>query len=81
MTRDKIGQQVLEFIKKEYELDLVNITESDKLYDLGIDSLDMVALWMPLEEMFKIDIPEHEIRKSETVGQLLDLLEKHVKKG
>ena len=81
MTRKEIGETLLSYIKKEHDLALVDIKETDKLYDLGIDSLDMVALWMSLEEMFKVDIAEYDIRKSETVGQLLDLLEKHVKKG
>lgn len=81
MTREQIGVKVLDFLKKDHGLELTDIKETDKLYDLGIDSLDMVALWMSLEEMFKVDISEYEIRKSETVGQLLDLLEKYVKKG
>jgi len=79
MTRDDIASMLLTTIKENYNLELVDVKEEHGLDDLGLDSLDRIELWLSLEDTFKIDISEDEIRKCETVGQLLDLLTKHLK--
>lgn len=48
--------------------------------DLGADSLAIVELVLALEEHFKIDIPESETEKIETVGDAVTFIEHHLGK-
>jgi acyl carrier protein len=47
------------------------------LNDLGADELDVVDIFMQLEEKLGITIPEEETFDVQTVQQVLDLVEKH----
>ena len=52
------------------------IQETDELlYDLGVSSMDMLALISCLEEALNIEISERMIRRVATVKDLIDLLE------
>lgn len=42
--------------------------------DLGADSLDAVELCMAVEEEFKIEISDAEIKTIETVGEIITLV-------
>jgi acyl carrier protein len=50
--------------------------ETHIVNDLGADSLDVVELVMELEEEFDISIPEDAVEKLQTVGQVIDFIEK-----
>mgnify|MGYP001483974258 FL=1 len=45
--------------------------------DLGADSLDQVELVMALEEEFDTEIPEEEAEKLQTVGSVIEYVEKN----
>ncbi len=45
--------------------------------DLGADSLDILQLLMTLEEQRGITIPDEALATFETVGDIVDYLEKH----
>jgi acyl carrier protein len=46
--------------------------------DLGADSLDQVELVMALEEEFDTEIPEEEAEKLQTVGSVIEYVEKNL---
>jgi acyl carrier protein len=48
--------------------------KSDLAKDLGADSLDMVELIMEFEKVFKMSIPDDEVEKIRTVGQIIDYI-------
>lgn len=50
-------------------------TESNIIEDLGADSLDLVDLVMSLEEEFDTEIPDEEIEKLKTVGDVVKYIE------
>ena len=51
------------------------ITEDSELIeDLGISSMDILFLISSLEEEFKIKIPEKEIRKMYTIGDVAETI-------
>ena len=53
------------------------IQETDELlYDLGVSSMDMLALISCLEEALNIEISERMIRRVETVKDLVDVLDR-----
>ena len=53
--------------------------ESDFVKDLGADSLDVAELVMLFENEFSIEIPDSEMEKIKTVGDVVNYLEKTVK--
>jgi acyl carrier protein len=55
--------------------DLRITDESSLRDDLRIDSADMIELALELEEHFKIAVPEEEMNKLHTVGQIVRLVE------
>ena len=53
------------------------ITENSSFIDdLGLDSLDIVELIMLFEEEFNIEIPDEDMEKIKTVGDLIKYLDK-----
>jgi len=49
---------------------------SNIIDDLGADSLDVVELLMQLEDETGKSIPDDEVSKIKTVGELVDVIEK-----
>ena len=45
------------------------------------DSLDTVELVMEFEDEFEMSIPDEEAEKIQTVGQAIDYIKEHGKKG
>ena len=43
--------------------------------DLGADSLDTVELVMALEERFRIEIPEEDVERMKTAGDVVSYVE------
>ena len=53
------------------------ITENSSFIDdLGLDSLDIVELIMLFEEEFNLEIPDKDMEKIKTVGDLIKYLDK-----
>ena len=70
--------KVREIIAKQLDVDANGITMKSKLVDdLKADSLDVVELIMDLEQEFDIEIPDEELPKVRTVGDIVEYLEKH----
>jgi len=57
------------------EVDPESITpESDLIADLGLSSLDVVNLIVMFEQEFDVEIPDRQIMKFSTVGDVVDYL-------
>ena len=52
--------------------------EASFIDDLGADSLDQVELVMALEEEFGNEIPEDDAEKLQTVGSVIEYVEKNL---
>ena len=52
--------------------------DTDLQDDLGADSLDVVDLLMSIEDEFEIEIPDEEIEKIRTVGELVNYIESNM---
>ena len=76
-------EEIFRFIVSVFEtlIEVNEIQESDELVeDLGISSMDILTLISYLEEEFGIRITERMIRRVVTVGDLVDLVQKHTEK-
>lgn len=73
-------EEIFQFIVSVFEtlIEVNEIQENDELVeDLGISSMDILTLISYLEEEFGIRITERMIRRVITVGDLVDLVQKH----
>ena len=68
----QIIQDVKSIVSRELGIGIDDIKEgSSFIEDLGADSLAIVELVMAIEEHFKIDIPEKETERIQTVGDVI----------
>ena len=78
MNRDDIKKsifEVLEEIAPEAELDELDPNENFR-DALEIDSFDFLNVLVGISEKLKVEIPEGDYPKVETLNQMLDYLEK-----
>ena len=68
LIADKLGKKK-EIIKMESRL----------VEDLGADSLDVVELIMTFEEEFGVSLPDEDVSKLKTVGDIADYVEAQIK--
>ncbi|MDD3401102.1 MAG: acyl carrier protein [Eubacteriales bacterium] len=69
--------RVCEIIAKQLDLETDEITMDSKLVDdLHADSLDIVELIMDLEQEFDVEIPDELLPQVQTVGDIVNYLEK-----
>lgn len=74
-TADKVKKIVAEQLGVDEGAVLENASFMD---DLGADSLAIVELVLAFEEQFKIDIPESETEKIQTVGDAISYIDEYL---
>ena len=57
--------------------DVSKIKGSTSLKAAGIDSLEMMNVFMGIEEKFRIRIPDQEIDRLDTIDQIVEYLQKN----
>ena len=74
-TREQIEAMVRETLQQQAKLPPEKIIASASIRsDLGIDSLDIVELMFDLEKRFEIVIPDEDLLKIATIGDLINYL-------
>lgn len=72
-------EKLIELLCEQLDIEADEVNENtDIVNDLGADSLDVVDLVMTLEDEFDIEIPDEDIEKIRTVGELAHYLEEHI---
>jgi len=70
-------ERIKKMIADQLGVDESKITEDSSFVDdLGTDSLDIVELIMAFEEEFGIEIPDKDVEKMKTVGDVIKYLDK-----
>ncbi|MEE0946783.1 MAG: acyl carrier protein [Acutalibacteraceae bacterium] len=73
-----IFEKLKEIISEQLEIDAETVTMETRLgEDLNADSLDIVEMLMSLEDEFGVDIPDEEIEKMKTVGDVVAYIEEN----
>ncbi len=67
--------KIKNFIMDEFKIEESQITDDATfLEDLGFDSLDVSTLLQDVEDMFDIRIPDEDLDKIMTVGELVNYI-------
>ena len=75
MVFDKVKKIIVDQLDVEED----KVTEAASITDdLGADSLDVVDLVMSCEEEFDIEIPDDQVEKIKTVGDIVKFIEEKV---
>lgn len=81
MEANKISDKVKAIIIDKLGVDEKHVvSEARFANELGADSLDAVELMMEFEKEFKLTIPDAEMEKLKTVGDVITYIENNVKK-
>ena len=74
-----IFDKVKKIIVDQLDVEEDKVTEAASITDdLGADSLDVVDLVMSFEEEFDIEIPDDQVEKIKTVGDIVKFIEEKV---
>ena len=66
-------------LSSQFDVEEDSITQETNIADdLGADSLDVVDMLMSLEDEFDVEIPDEEIERIRTVGELVAYIEENM---
>ncbi len=70
-------EKVSQMLAEQLNLSVEEVTaEKEVVKDLGADSLDVVELMMALEDEYGITLPDGDVEKLKTVGDIVAMMEK-----
>lgn len=73
-----VFEKVRDIIVDQLNVDEEEVVPEASFIDtLGADSLDLVELMIAMEEEFEMTIPEEDIDKISTVGNVVEYIESH----
>lgn len=73
-----VFDKVKSIIVDQLDVDEDKVTEAASIADdLGADSLDIVDLVMSFEEEFGLEIPDDQVEKIKTVGDIVNFIEEN----
>ncbi len=71
-----VEDRIKSIIVRQSGINLKEITlETSFLHDLGVDSLEVIELFMMFEEEFNVEIPNEDAEKMHTVGDAVKYIE------
>ena len=78
MSEEEIFQKLKTIVVDQLGVNEENVTmEATFVDDLAADSLDIVELIMNIEEEFDLEIPDNDIEKIVTIGDVVKYIEEH----
>ena len=73
-----VFEKVRKILFEQLALEEDRVTmDSSLIGDLGADSLNVIDLAMSIEDEFDIEVPDDEIEKIKTVGDIVRFVEDH----
>jgi acyl carrier protein len=75
MTNIEIETKVIQIAAAEGGVEPSQVTRDHAFVaDLGFDSLDVMEMAMELEEVFEVNVPDDDLERLVTVGQVIDFV-------
>jgi acyl carrier protein len=69
--------KVKELVLARFSLEEEDLTLETTFESVGADSLDIVELIMEIEEEFDVEIPDEDMKKMTTVGDMVEYLKEN----
>ena len=80
MAEKSIEEKVKDIIVEQLGVNPEQVTpQASFIEDLGADSLDIVELVMAFEEEFGVEVPDEDVEKLQTVGDVIKYIEERAK--
>ncbi|NMD43310.1 MAG: acyl carrier protein [Firmicutes bacterium] len=73
-----VEDKVKEIVSEQLEVPLESLTVETTFEEIDADSLDIVELVMALEEEFDLEISDQEIEDIQTLGDIINFIEKKI---
>ncbi|MEQ1852285.1 MAG: acyl carrier protein [Chthoniobacteraceae bacterium] len=81
MSEKSTYEKVKDIIVEQLGVNPEQVTETASfIEDLGADSLDTVELVMAFEEEFGVEVPDEDAEKLQTVGNVVEYIDKKIAK-
>ena len=74
MTKEEIKEELFKLIGRQFGVHTYQLEMTQDFVYLGVDSLDSVELWMAVEEVFNIEIPDEQMEGVESIQQMYDVV-------
>ena len=74
MNREEVLASIIEFAARAYKKDASEIGEGTSLTELGVQSIQRVAMSASIEEEYEVMIPVAKFGQFATVGELVDFV-------
>ena len=71
MTEQEVSERAREILTRRFKLDPEAVTPEMKLEELGVDSLDLVAVVREFESTFEVAIPTKDLLQLRTFGDIV----------
>ncbi len=73
-----VFEKIKQILVDEFDLDPDVIQLDSTLTDeLELDSIDLVDVVIDIEDMFEMELPDEDLEKMKTVGDLVKYIEEH----
>lgn len=76
----EIVEKVIGTVCSELDRDSEEVTMESDLADMGADSLNLTDIVLEIEDAFGFEMPEDDMQKMKTVGDLVRFTEAHAAK-
>ncbi len=71
-----ISEKIKEIFAQDFDIDESEITPDANIYDdLGLDEIDIYDMVMSVEDEFEMELPDEELEKIKTIGDLIKFIE------
>ena len=75
-----VFEKLTAILAEQLDADQESMSNSTKIADdLGADSLDLVDLLMSIEDEFGVEIPDEDVEKLQTIGDVVDYITEQTK--
>jgi acyl carrier protein len=71
-TAEEVERKIREVVARIYRVDPSKLTPQTRfIEDLGADSVTTIELVAEIEDIFKIQVPDEDVEKNQTLGQAI----------
>lgn len=72
-----ILEKLIEIVSAQLDIDAATISaDTNLIEDLGVDSLDVVEMFMEVQDEFGVEIPDEDVDSIKTIGDMAEYIAK-----